>query len=697
MRRKEQAEPSVICIVSRTADNRMTKQVNPGRLVLSILNLLSMLATYSLLRQASTEQGWFWPRRLQVAFLLIGGNLIVFSVLLLLPLGKRQFLFSRFFDLFGRALRTKPFVEVLITISLIWTAYLIYGPYGQPFINPIVRLCLFAQTAWWMGIWLSASGRFRKKWLVSGFSLLLVGFGLNLGFFMTKISTHPFSLDWSETSRYYYASLFFSEQIYGIKTAWSPLHPSRYLLQSIPFLLHPLPLWVHRLWQVILWIFIPAATSWLLIRRLKLMEYRQLAWLYGYLFLMIGAVYYHLLVIPALILAFCDTRLAEKRMNLICASALVLASIWAGISRVNWLPMPAIVFVVLYLLERSMNGQKIWRYLAAPFVLSTLSLMIALLSSTAYIKLSGNPPTYFASSFTSDLIWERLLPNPTYYTGILLPITFVSVPVILAIIHAQKSMRIKLSWLRLLGLLSISVILFVVGAIVSAKIGGGSNLHNFDGYLVILLILLFYFLSGGVKSEAQDLSLISLTLGENGSWFKINPSWQQSPTAVLLYAYLLIVPLPFAIFQGNPVKFYHPARVEEALRALDTIVEDSSAENKEVLFITERHLLTFGYFPAIRLVPEYEKVWLMEMAMANRRDYLERFYTDLAKQRFSVIITTQTYVSPQGDIGRFGDENRAWRKRVNRPILCYYKPYLRFREFNFEILLPRERIRSQCR
>lgn len=155
--------------------------------------------------------------------------------------------------------------------------------------------------------------------------------------------------------------------------------------------------------------------------------------------------------------------------------------------------------------------------------------------------------------------------------------------------------------------------------------------------------------------------------------------------------------LPFAIFQGRPLKTYPSARLEEALDTLYSLVKKATEGNKEVLFITERHLLTFGYFPDVPLVADYEKVWLMEMAMANHRQYLEKFYTDLAKRRFAMIVTTQTFVSPQGDIGRFGDENRAWRKRVNRPILCYYKPYLRFREFNFEILLPREKVQQRCR
>ncbi|MFN3309401.1 MAG: hypothetical protein ACK44E_09355, partial [Anaerolineales bacterium] len=236
-----------------------------------------------------------------------------------------------------------------------------------------------------------------------------------------------------------------------------------------------------------------------------------------------------------------------------------------------------------------------------------------------------------------------------------------------------------------------------VGVIVSAKIGGGSNLHNFDGYLVILWILVFYFLSGRVNSEKLDqeqstLPLLGILSSGNDS---LN-GWQNRALNTLLI-WLVIAPLPFAIFQGRPFKTYLPDRVEEALDALYSVVEKAAANNQEVLLITERHLLTFGYLPNVPLVTDYEKVWLMEMAMANQRDYLKRFYTDLAMRRFAVIVTTQTYISPQGDLGRFGDENRAWRKRVNRPILCYYKPYLRFREFNFEILLPREQVHRRCR
>ena len=674
----------------------MEKRLDTERLVSLGLGLFSLINLYFLVRQAAGEEGWFWPRRLLVAVILASGSLTVHIALFFLSSAQRSFLFSALRERFSWLASPKTIGVILIGLILSSTAFLVYGPYGQPYIDPLVRLWLFGQSGWVIGVLLSISGWAQNKKELFGGSLLLAGLGFNLGYFLMKISTHPFSLDWSETSRYYYASLFFSERIYGVKIAWSPLHPSRYLLQSIPFLLHPLPLWVHRLWQVLLWILMPAITTWLLLRRVQLKRYRSLAWLYGYLFLMIGAVYYHLLVIPALLLALCPTRLDGKRAWVLCGIALLLSSIWAGSSRVNWLPMPAILFVTLYLLENPLGGQKVWRYLLNPLVLSFLSLLIAIGSSAAYVKLSGNPATYFTSSFTSDLIWQRLLPNPTYYSGILLPILFVSLPAFLAIGFVQRGLRIQLAWLRTLGLTGILLVLFIVGVVVSAKIGGGSNLHNFDGYLVVLLILLLFFLSGEVKSEFVDkqprrLFLEHLSLAENS----LN-RWQNLAVN-FLFIWLLIVPLPFTIFQGRPAKTYPTERVEEALDTLYSLVTKAREGNKEILFITERHLLTFGYLPDMPLIADYEKVWLMEMAMANHRQYLEKFYADLAKRRFAMIITTQIYLSPQGDTGRFGDENRAWRKRVNRPILCYYKPYLRFREFNFEILLPREHVHRRCR
>ncbi len=72
--------------------------------------------------------------------------------------------------------------------------------------------------------------------------------------FVPEIQSVPFSLGWSEGSRYYNASLFFSDRIYGKELALPVLHPSRYLLQTIPFIIGIKSILIHRLWQVILWL-----------------------------------------------------------------------------------------------------------------------------------------------------------------------------------------------------------------------------------------------------------------------------------------------------------------------------------------------------------------------------------------------------------------------------------------------------------
>jgi len=55
-------------------------------------------------------------------------------------------------------------------------------------------------------------------------SVLLIAFCAKIATFFPEVSTYPFSLGWSEASRYYYASLFLSKQIYGIDTPPSVLH-----------------------------------------------------------------------------------------------------------------------------------------------------------------------------------------------------------------------------------------------------------------------------------------------------------------------------------------------------------------------------------------------------------------------------------------------------------------------------------------
>jgi hypothetical protein len=112
-------------------------------------------------------------------------------------------------------------------------------------------------------------------------------------------------------------------------------------------------------------------------------------------------------------------------------------------------------------------------------------------------------------------------------------------------------------------------------------------------------------------------------------------------------------------------------------------------EAGDVLFMYERHLLTFEMIPGISLVPDYEVVTLMEMAISGNQAYLGRYYEDLESHRFSAIVA-----HPQNlgvETGDFIEENDAWSRLVGQPLLCQYKPALTLAYSKVQILVPRER------
>ena len=151
------------------------------------------------------------------------------------------------------------------------------------------------------------------------------------------VTNYPFSVGWSEASRFYYGSLLFSKSIYGVNLPLSVWHGTRYFLLAIPFLIHGLPIWADRLWQVLLWLGITGLTSWLFVRRLKLQEWTTAlilgAWLFLYLFQ--GAVYYHLQVCVIIILLGVSSQHPWRSL-----AAVIVSSFWAGMSRIELVPGP---------------------------------------------------------------------------------------------------------------------------------------------------------------------------------------------------------------------------------------------------------------------------------------------------------------------------------------------------------------------
>jgi len=544
----------------------------------------------------------------------------------------------------------------LVFFVLLWFAFLaiIWSPQAELIERSLPRAWIMGHMALLGGVFIKAIS--RNKGYFTGAVLSLLGFSaaLKILSFVPAVSAYPFMIpgNWSEISRYYYASLFFSKSIYGEAFSLPVLHPSRYLLQSIPFLIPSLPLWFHRFWQVFLWLGLTTLGGYALARRLRLSARIQivLVTVWAVLFFFQGAVYYHLMVCVILVLlGFDSSRHGAWRNFLVVA----LASLWAGISRVNWIPVPGMLAACLYLLETPSEGRSFGRYWLPPWAWVALGTLAGLGAQAGYAVLSGNDLGEFGSSFSSDLLWYRLYPNSTFPPGILRAVEIVSLPILLVL--AYRLYRSAAAWrpLRWLGITAILVVLFGVGLIVSVKIGGGGDLHNMDAYLTLLAVVGAYLVFDRYVPDNPG----------RVAPFKLN--W------VLLTLALAIPVLPvlrLAPFVEGPA----PQAAQAELAELQGYLDQVSTDPREVLFVAERHLITFNLVRGVRMVPDYEKVFLMEMAMANNQLYLQTFREDLRRHRFSLIVTDGMNVVIKDQNYSFGEENNAWVERVTVPVLENY-------------------------
>jgi hypothetical protein len=490
----------------------------------------------------------------------------------------------------------------------------------------------------------------------------------------------------------------------------STLHPTRYFLQSLPFLFPSLGLVASRIWQVLLWVGLTGAAAIALAWRtlpseedqnprstrsfkVFLRDLRALrgqtglrflfaGWLF--LFLLRVGVYYHLEIMLIVPLLFVSAKHPWRSL-----AAVVFASIWAGFSRVNWFPVPAMLAIAIYFLENPINHKATktqsqkeklrafvssWlTYLKLPFTWATVGLLSALAAQAIYIPLSGNAGNAeaFTSSFSSVLLWNRLWPNETYPLGVLAAILIVSGPLLIVLFSSRLS---QLHPVRRLGLLSMLAVLFIGGLVVSVKIGGGGDLHNMDAYAVFVSLLALYFIGGKVQGESDAppplhppiFAQPNTVVVENESGRK----WGERGGPWHITAIALLIPLIFLIASLSPFPKLNEKADQEAFKQLKTLVEQAKGP---VLFINERHLVTF-HNVNVALVPEYEAVTLMEMAMSNNQAYLQQFYADLKIHRFAAIVSGKQNVGVKDESDSFADESNVWNTRVSPYILCYYEP-----------------------
>jgi hypothetical protein len=526
-----------------------------------------------------------------------------------------------------------------------------------------------------LGMWGIRMLRNRTSW-ITAFIVILLGQSLIqlVLFFFAQVTAYPFAMGWSETSRFYFPSLFLSEKVYGQKFPWPVLHPTLHLLLAPPYLVDA-PLWFHRFWQVVIRFMLIGLIIPPLLKRLAI-ENRLLHWLVSlwmFLFLFTGPIYFHLAV-PVIIIVWGFSSQNATRTWV----AVILASLWAGWSRVNWYPVPAMLAAVLYFFVVPIQKKRLWQYLLQPFLWFVVGTTIAFLFQRAYVALSGiHDSGSFYTSLSSDLLWYRLLPNASYFLGLIPAGLLLSLPMWLVIYLVIRANRTE-AWhpFRLCIIFAALFVLLLGGLLVSLKIGGGVDLHNLDAYLVLLLIVFSYLVFARYRMENGELSRPILL------------PW-------LLVLALILMPAWSYLRFNIRFPIYDPMRTQTVLPSLQRYVDEVNARNGEILFITQRHLISMHMLKEVTLVPEYEREDLMEMAMAGNTEYLTRFRADIERQRFALIVVDPLNFNLMSRKRSFADENNVWVRRIMKHILCNYRQETTFVEDDIALYVPQEGVR-QC-
>lgn len=551
------------------------------------------------------------------------------------------------------ALRWKAVNLFLFACTSLVLPYLVLGPYGRLMEGFVIRLAVL----WGLGLFGATLLRANwpgKSWLYwLAVTLLLEAAVYRAALYVPTISSYPFGLHYSESNTLYYASLMYAWRVYPGQELGLPVdNPSRYLIMGLPFMIPQIPLWAHRLWQALLWVGATFGTAWAMVRRLDARDRStSLLWAaWGFLFIFQGPIYYHLLIAALVVLWGAETGKFWKTMAIV-----ILASAWAGISRINWVPIPAALAATLYFLERPWEEeQSLWAYLRTPIVWGVAGVAAALTSLAAYARLSGAGTRLFLSSVGSPLLWYRLLPSATYRTGVSIAIAAASAGLIgiFLLRSFQRPRQVRPARSILLG--GILLLLFVGGLVVSVKIGGGNNIHNFDAFLVHLMVVGSYYVFDRFAKDGQESSAASMI-----SW-----AWM---------SVILSIPILFAIGQGDPPQKRNRQTAEAGLLRLQQIVDQAGEEDGEVLFIDHRHLIAFGLLEDVAMVPEYDKVLLMEMAMSGNSAYLQRFGADLEAARYHTVVANSLNTAYKDREEAFAEEDNAWTRQVTTRLVQHYE------------------------
>ncbi len=601
-------------------------------------------------------------------------------------------------------------VVVLFLIVPAW--FLQRTMWGVVFDGIYFRLVLWAFTLFFLSSFLTQSESLIE-WKPLLASLILVSSAFTIAISLQGVTDYPFSMGWSEGNRIWDYSMMFGRERYGLRPdedVYVLLDTSRMFVGGLPFLIPNISIEVVRLWvglTLILPYFLVGLAAYIVAD--KNLRIWMLMILWVFLFLRQGPIH------APLVLAAALTIFAWRKPLWLAIPIIIFAGYYAQVSRFTWMFAPGLWIGMLELAGASLLNGKLdrahWiRAIAlgasgvfGGFLLPKLIPLFQLVNApeaapvvtpvdvTEQIAESGVTSEFVTYAVTDQpLLWYRLLPNPTYGTGILLGLVIAVLPVLILLVWLSASKKWNLNLWQKLAIVAPLLAFLVVGLVASTKIGGGGDLHNMDMFLIGMAFTVFIAWVNGGKDVVLKNDM---------------PMWIH-----LLLVAALAIPAFTPLMQlrsrnyGDEVNSLLVLTDTTEARLLDMLpnsaavdealveVQEAATYSKEfgeVLFIDQRQLLTFGYIKDIPFVSEYEKKILMNEALSTNYEYYEAFYRDITAQRFSLIVVEPLRTPVKDSTFEFGEENNAWVNWVSIPVLCYYQEVQTYKEVNVMLLIPK--------
>ena len=553
--------------------------------------------------------------------------------------------------------------------------FLLMTKWGSVFSGTAVRTFFIYSSFLLAFLFLRDNNHFWPEFKTILASLILFGTIFTVVWTLQGVTDYPFRLSWSEGNRFWDYSVLFGHRLYNYpvdEPIPAYIDIGRQSLWGLPFLFASPTIFQIRLWNAILYS-LPYFFLGILVFNKK--STNPPTWilmgLWTFLFFSLGPIYTPL-VIAAILVA------GSMRFPFLINLLLVgLAGYYAELTRYTWMFAPAIwAWVVSFgkiprdqiafkskpvMKSLGLSAAGVFGGFVVPLIREQ-SKSTAIGGSTSILS-EGGLSYLFGRQ---PLLWDRLLPNPTFSLGLIPALVLATGPILVLLFLFWKSGKWDMNKVQQISIILGLSAFLVVGIIVSVKIGGGSNLHNFDMFLICILFVMGLAWDKGAKKWALDHSSAAVRI-----------------LIILAAAY----PAMNGIYSAQPIKIPDEAKIENALEKINEKVMLADQQG-EVLFIDHRQLLTFGYVGKIKLFPEYEKKWMMDEAISGNAAFFVPFYEDLEQQRFALIVSEPLQGITQGDSSQFGLENDAWVKWVSIPVLDYYRPVYTDPDVGVQLLEP---------